>query len=279
MAFLLSGLCWAQPIRQVQGGLVDVRYGQVSVDTGGEATVLDLVTTSELFLDGRFLKAEELLKEIPHGLSVVATYQEASGAVERLEAFSAGTGQPRVGVTLLPQRAAYRRGDLLTILLSAGEVSRLGGSPLTLFTPGVGRTTFVPAQRGGMKAMVRLNSSTNLVDIPLLVGRDGKVFRGPAISMAATKPEIRGFGPEKASSALSIIPGWVDISHPPRFLDLSSARLRVAPGLRVVKFQPRVDRTVFELEADGPGQYWLEFEVADVLGEVSRKRWNLEVRP
>lgn len=280
LAFLLSGLCWAQPIRQVQGGLVDVRYGQVSVDRGGNATVLDLMASSKLFLDGRLLTAEELLKEIPRGLSAVATYHESSGAIEKLEAFSAGSEQPRAALRLLPRKApAYRRGDLLTVLVAPDEAARMGEGATILLTPGLSHTLFVPAQGGGLKAMARLNSSSNLVEVPVLVERGGKVYRGPSLSVAATGPEVLGFGPEKASSELATIPGWVDISHPPRLLDLSSARLRVSPGLRVVQFQPRIDRSVFELEADGPGQYWLEFEVADVLGEACRKRWILEVRP
>ena len=47
----------------------------------------------------------------------------------------------------------------------------------------------------------------------------------------------------------------------------------------VFGFVPRVDRSLFELRADGPGWYWLEFEIRDELGRTSRKRWNLEVRP
>ena len=294
VALWLLGACWAQPVRDVapaktavvatarhvQGGLVDVRYGQVSINTGGEATVLELAADSVVTLDGVSLTSEQLLKAIPNSLSAVATYRAGSGVIEKLEAYTAGAKQGRVALTLSPRRSpAYRDGELVTVLLSSAESARLGLKDPTLSAPGIGPSRFVPAQRGGFKAHLRLRSDTNLVDLPLLLQSGQTVYRGPSVSLSATAPLIQGFGPERASAQMTNFPGWVDLSHPPSLLDLSSAKLQTSPGLQVLSFVPRVDRSLFELRADGPGWYWLEFEVRDELGRTSRKRWNLEVRP
>ena len=300
IALLLASASWAQPAlkapetlgvrsrvpaisqteQQVQGGLVDLRYGQVCVDLGGEAVVLELPKDAQVFLDGSPLSPEEILKLIPQGLGVVATYHATSGTVATLEAFSRGAKLPGVQLTLLPLKGpAYRSGDLVTVLLSTEEANRLGGKPLTLLVPGLKTTAFVPAQRGGWKASLRAVSSTNLVDVPLLVRSGDKIFTGPTIGVATSGPALKSFGPHAANTELSTIPGWIDLRHPPKFLDLSSAKLRVSEGARVVKFQPRVDRTVFELEVDGPGDYRIDFEVSDVLGNTSRQSWPLIVRP
>ena len=108
----------------------------------------------------------------------------------------------------------------------------------------------------------------------------GKVLeKEPRISVAGTPPTITGTGPHVASSKLETIPGWIDLRYPAALLDLSSAKLTVSEGARIVRFQPRVDRSVFELQADGPGEYWLEFSVADVLGRPVKERWPLRVLP
>lgn len=298
VALLLASACWALPpqaappvgaqsepvvsrrvVEQVQGGLVDLRYGQVCVDIGGEATVLELPSQAQVLLDGTAISPEELLKQVPKGLGVVATFSGTDGIISTLEAFSSGAKLPGATLTLLPWKGpAYRQGDLVTVLISEQEAKRLGGS-LTLFAPGLRSTPFTPAQRGGWKATVRTSAATNLVDVPLLVRAGRKVFSGPSISVATEPPIIRGYGPAKASAELSAIPGWIDLQHPPKLLDLTSAKLRVSDGARVVKFQPRIDRTVFELEVEGPGEYWLDFEIADVLGNVTRQRWPLFVQP
>lgn len=293
VAFLLATAGWSEPAisktsslspmpskQQVQGGLVDLRYGQVAIDGGGQATVLELEKESKIWLDGRAVSSQELLAEIPRGLGAVATYRGASGTVEKLEAFSSGQGQSRTDLVLLPRKApAYRTGDLLTLLLSPAEVARLGGGPLTLLAPGLDHVAFTLAQRGGLKAYLRLQPTANLMEIPLFVQGKDRVYRGPSVSICASKPRLTGYGPAIASSGLAAIPGWVDLEHPPELLDLSSARLLVSPGLRIVRFQPRVDRAVFELQADGPGEHWVEFEIADVFGQLARQRWELQVRP
>lgn len=293
LALLLATAAWSEPAvsaasplsahsstQQVQGALVDLRYGQVSIDRGGQATVLELEDRSKIWLDGRAVSPQELLAGVPRGLGAVATFRGASGTIEKLEAFSSGQGQARTDLLLLPREApAYRQGGLLTLLLSPAEADRLGGGPLTLLAPGLAHVAFTPAQRGGLKAYLRLQPTRNLIEIPLFVQGKDRLYRGPSISISASTPKLTSHGPARASSSLATIPGWVDIEHPPSLLDISSAQLRLSPGLRVVRFQPRVDRAVFELQADGPGEHWVEFEIADVFGQLARQRWGLQVRP
>lgn len=267
---------------QVQGGLVDVRYGQVSIDLGGVSVVLDLTPTSKVLLDGLAIKPDDLQKRVPDGLAAVATYQGRTGAVQSLEAFSDGKGLPAVSLTVSPSKAAYRKGETVEIWLSAAEAKRLGTRPLQLNVPGIfsaSGTSFQGVPGGGFKASLKLLADTNLIQVPLMVKAGSKVYKGPRISIATEAPEITGFGPHHASARLSSIPGWVDLRSHPSLLNLASAKLSASKGVRVVSFQPRVDRCVFELKAEGPGEYWLEFQVADKSGRVARQRWPVTVLP
>jgi hypothetical protein len=267
--------------KSVQGGLVDLRYGQVSIDTGGTSVVLDLAESSRLTFDGAPISAEELLKRVPQGLSAVAVYDGDYGTVSTLDTFGLGQSIPNAQISLLPWKGpAYGAGETVTVLVSAAEAQRLGSRPLSLTIPGATHNQpFVPAQRGGLKASVKVLPGWNLMEVPVYVNAGSKVHKGRRLSFSTSPPEITGFGPHQASGKLATIPGWVDSRSPSRLLDPTTASLTVSAGARVVDFQPRVDRTVFSIEADGPGEYWLEFSIADRMGRKVSQRWPLTVQP
>lgn len=247
--------------------------------------VLDLTPTSRILLDGLAITADDLQNRVPDGLAAVATFQGRTGAILTLEAFSDGKNLPAASLTLSPSQAVYQTGQSLTVELSPPEARRLGKGPWQLRVPGTGAarqgqwSDFPSTSQGGLKATVQLDASTDLVQVPVLLKLGNKVLKGGRISVAAGPPRISGYGPKAASSQLASIPGWVDLSTHPSLINLQSARLTASRGLRVVSFQPRVDRCVFELQADGPGEYWLEFRVADRSGRVAKERWPLRVLP
>lgn len=264
----------------IQGGLVDIRYGQVSIDRGGTSTVLELGPNTFLSLDGVAITAEELVKQIPRGLSVVAGYDAPTGFAASVDAFSDTSELPGLASRILPWRGpAYGTGELVTVVVSAPEVKRLGG-PISATIPGIGRDlAFVPAQEGGRKVMFRVLPGMDFSNLPIFVTSRGKVHRAGRLNVSTTAPTIVDFGPRQGSAKLASIPGWVDLRARTPLLDPTTARLTASPGARVVSFQPRVDRSVFEIEADGPGEYWLDFSIEDKMGRTVRQRWPVRVLP
>jgi hypothetical protein len=269
----------------LQGGLVDIRYGQVAVDLGGVAEVLETDERSILTLDGAVISAEELLKHIPDDLAVAVRFAPETGKVGWLDAFSGGESLPGAALGRVPAKPqAYAAGELVTLTMTRRERQRLGGDSYTATIPGVAHDLpFVPMRDGGSKATLRVMPGWNFRDVPVWVkavrGNKPKVYRGPRLSFSTTAPSVIGFGPEKASHQLEAIPGWVDLRSESGLLDPASALLTVSPGLKVLSFQPRVDRSVFELKADRPGDYWVELRMADRLGRKAVKRWTLKVLP
>ncbi len=266
----------------LQGGLVDLRYGQVSIDLGGVSEVLDLVPASVITLDGAPTTAEALLKAVPQGLTATVRYDPGVGTIGWLDAFSRGTSQPRAGSGRQPVKGpAYGAGDAVAITLSEAEARRLGGGEkLRLTIPGVAHELpLTPATRGGWKATVKILPGWDLVEVPVFLTTPTGVHRAGRLDAWTTPPEIVGFGPHLAPSSLPKVPGWVDLRSASRQIDPDSIQVTASPGVRVVDLQRRVDRTTFSLIPDGPGEVWLEVTAADRMGRTVRQRWPLRFQP
>lgn len=266
----------------LQGGLVDIRYGQVSIDLGGVSEVVDLGPISTLTLDGAPITPEELLKKVPQGLTATVRYDPASGVVGWLDAFSRGAEQARASSGRRPSNSpAYEAGDVVAVTLSEPEARRLGGAgKVKVSIPGVARDLpLVKATGGGWKATVRILPGWDLVKVPVFLSTPGKVYRAGTLDAWTTHPTIIGFGPHVASSSLEKIPGWVDLRSASRQIDPDSILLRASAGARIVDLQRRVDRTVFALQVDGPGEYWVVFSATDNLGRAVSQRWPVRVLP
>lgn len=266
----------------LQGGLVDIRYGQVAVDLGGVAEVLETDASSVLTLNGSPITAEELLKQIPDDLAVAVRFAPDTGKVGWLDAFSDGQGMPAVDLGKAPvQGEAYKAREMLTLTLSSQEWKRLGQRSCTATIPGVAHDLkFSPTRAGGCDVVLKVMPGWNFRDVPVFLETGGRVYRGPRLTFSTTAPAVTGFGPSRASAHSENIHGWVDVrSEGANLLQPTSARLTVAPGLKVLEFQPRVDRSVFVLRADSPGEYWVEFRIADRMGRKLAKRWPLQVLP
>jgi hypothetical protein len=266
----------------LQGALVDIRYGQAAIDLGGVSEVLDAGKDSLLTLDGRRISAEALVKHLSEDLAVAVRYAPDTGKVGWLDAFRGGAGgQAGVKLRVDSSKApAFGVSDTVALALPAAERRRLGGGTLTVTIPGVVHDLpLLATPDGGAGATVRVLPGWDYSNVPVFVNAGGKAFRGPNLSFSTTPPAITGFGPRRACSALERIPGWVDARSDSKLLDPSSARLTVSKGARVIKLQPRIDRTVFQLETDGPGEYTLDFSIADRMGRRSSKRWSFKVLP
>lgn len=264
----------------VQGGLVDIRYGQVAIDVGGDGVVLEVKPETVLRLDGSPITAEELLPRIASGLAAVASYDHRSGTARTVDAFSDGRDLPSVQVELLPKnRTVFAAQETVTVLMPREQVRRLGPNT-NLSIPGLAHgLAWQQAEHGAKKVVLRVPHGADLNRVPILVHTPNGVHKGGPLSTSSTEPKLTSYGPQNASSRLERIPGWVDVTTVSQPLDPATARLQVSLGVRIVDFQPRVDRSVFRLETDGPGDYWIEFTIADTMGRAVRQRWPLKVLP
>lgn len=269
----------------LQGGLVDIRYGQAALDLGGWSQVLEVDKGSSFTLDGKPISAEGLQKQIPAGLAAVARYDPHTGHLSWLDAFSYGSKVPQVDLkTSPPPQSAYRQGQVITVRLSSTEARRLAGSNYDLALPGLFRSLpLTPSSQGGFEASFQVMEGWNLSGAPLLLkiktSQGVNYARGPKLSLATTPPQVLSHGPLVANARQKIIEGWVDVRSESKQINPSTAKLITPQGCRVLKLQPRVDRTIFTLETDGPGDYPLSFSIADHLGNRATKQWVLRILP
>ncbi len=274
-----------------QGGLVDIRYGQVSLDLGGKSLVFTIDETSILTLNGTVTSPEALLKHLPDGLAATARFDPRTGRLGWLDAYGQSSAVPRlsaVQLDIVPWKGpAYQQGERLTVSLPRREAKRLGLSKKTLraFIPGITHDLpLLATSDGGAKATFTVMSGWDYQGVPVMIRVEEsptteRVYGGPRLSFSTTGPSILGSGPQVASGRLKSIPGWVDHRSESGLIDPSTAVLKVSEGCRVLNFSRRVDRSSFELETDGPGDYWIEFRVSDRMGRSVKERWMLRVLP
>lgn len=249
----------------LQGGLVDVRYGQVSLDLGGTAEVLELHPSSVLTLNGQPTTAEALQAKLPLGLAAVVRYAPDSGRIGWLDAYTNRSPAGILAVRLSPSRPAYAKGETVRLLLPPrGEGAYL--------IPGL--VHGLPAR----DASLTVREGMDLRDLPIFWISADQTWRVGKLTLAASPPELKSFGPSVASRHLAEVPGWLDFHSPGGLLEPTSIRVTVDGGAEIVNLQRRVGRTAFTVLVPGGGTYWLEAEARDQLGRRVQRRWPLHVR-
>jgi hypothetical protein len=264
----------------LQGGLVDLRYGQASVDVGGLGVILEWTEATVFTLNGAPCRAAALtsLIEEGSGLTVAVRYDPSTGLMGWCDAVSSGS-VPAVGVALEPWKAILTSNESLTVKISPSESKRLGLKNPTLFIPGMVHGLDFRSHRLGWQTTVPIKSGWNWKELPLFVTNgNGLVFRGQKISVSTTGPSIGESGPRVASEHLTSIPGWFQLEGNLMFLDLTSIRLSVSNGARITRILPRRGRVDFTMEVVGSGTYRIEASIADLVGRETRKTWSFSVR-
>lgn len=264
----------------LQGGLIDLRYGQASIDVGGTGVLLQWDEQTVFTLDGSIRAAEELASALEDGtpLKAVASYQEQSGRISRLDAFSPAS-VPAVSLQLKPWVPVLKPGQKLEVVIERPEAERSGLTTPTLRIPGqLQSSPFRIRPDGSLKASLVVGE-WGLRDVPLLVQEGQRTLRGKRISVSAGKPRIGESGPTIASDHLDLIPGWFTLEGSSLFLDPGSVRLQVSNGAEVVQVFPRRDRVDFTLRVAGPGNYQIQASISDQLGRSAEKSWSFTVRP
>ena len=264
----------------IQGALVDIRYGQVSIARSGTAQVLDLYSHSELTLNGRLSTEEELLSLLPDGLSVYVRYEADSGRIGWLDAISNSLKQRAISVNIDPYKGpAYAAGEQIRLSLTSNEIERLGLKSPNFFLPGLAHSLPTLTTANGVEAHLKFPPGLDYSHLKVFVTDEDQSFRGADLTIASTPPRIESYGPEVASARLPTLWGWVDHRSEANILDLRSGRFSCSPGSRIVENRTTPLRSTFKLEFDGPGTYWIDFEIFDQLGRRTSQRWPIYIRP
>jgi hypothetical protein len=268
-------------LHYLQGGLIDLRYGQASVDTGGTGVLLQWTEKTRFTLNGSRCVAEDLALTLKDGtpLTVATGYTPADGLMLTCDALSS-VGVPAVDLQLEPWQPIMTAGDRLQVSVSKSEARRLNLVSPKLFIPGVdSEPTFSRLPGGALRTTVAMKEGWNWRDIPLFLrSQDGRVFRGKTVSVSCAPPEIGEVGPAVASSHLDTIPGFFELKGNTSFLDFTSVRVTASTGVEIIQIYPRPDRVDFTMKTIGPGTYVLRAEVSDRLGRQATRSWSFSVR-
>ncbi len=274
----------------LQGGLVDLRYGQMSVDLGGRGQLLSYDDSSVFSLNGQRICPWHLsLEAQQRSLTVVARYQPETGLIGWADAYTSANEEQRAIRLKVSsnERPAYTPDDTIVVEIPSDEWNRISpqGKSVFLFVPGLTHELPFSLSSDGVPQGVSLTGwrDLDLVELPLMVrvGSEPRptFWRGQRITLSSAGPSIVGFGPHRASLTDTPIRGWVDTESPSGLLDPRSIRLTASSGASLTSVQRRIGRTTFEVEADGAGTIWLECTVQDRLGRSKTLRWPLDLRP
>ena len=260
----------------LQGGLLDLRFGQASVDVQGVGHILDWNNLSKFTLDGRACDAKALEKAVKDGkgLSVAVRYNPESGLIGWMDAVS---GRPQASVvTRLSSTGILKPGDTLHVAVPASEAKRLKLQQAYLSVPGVCRQLRMKPHNGGFETEIPVLAGVQWRSLPLFIqSAAGKTFRGSTISISGRAPIITRFGPHKAEAGS--IPCWVDYDGPAYLLEPGKTVDRVSPQAQISHLIHRPGRVHFWLSSDKPGLYTIEVKTTDKVGRQSTASWSLTI--
>ena len=263
----------------LQGGLIDVRFGQLSVDVAGVGQILDWDAKTLFTLNGTTTKASELASLVLKGqaLKVAVRYNPESGYVGWLDALSSEP-QAAIYLELEPYLGpAMEAGQELKITIPRFEARRLDLDSATLFAPGMTHKLEMTGE-GSLHGTLPLLQGWNWFEIPLYVrNNQGTAWRGRKISVSSNGPRIVSYGPEETLAVESKVSCWIDLANRGEYLSLTESQFEVSQGGKLSRPAFSNGRLHFELEVDGPGTYWIEARVVDQLDRASLVKWPVSV--
>ena len=263
----------------LQGGLIDLRYGQASIDVGGAGLILDWNDSTVFTINGAATDAKALAELVKsgQGLTVALRYDPSSGYIGWCDALSSEQ-LPAISLDLAPWAPILAPGETLAVTISPAESARLALKNPTLFAPGMAHQLSFSRHGRGWQAKLPIMNGWNWKELPVFVTDSSRTWKGKRISVVSSGPSIGKSGPTVASDLAGTIPGWFQLEGNLMFLDPTSIRIESSPGVSITEIFPRPDRVDFQMLVDGTGTFWIEACIADKTGRESRKRWSFSVR-
>lgn len=260
----------------LQGGLLDLRFGQASVDVQGVGHILDWNDSSKFTLDGRACDAKVLEKAVKEGesLSVAVRYNPDSGQIGWMDAIS-GRPQKRV-VNKLSSNGILQPGETLRVVVPASEARRLGLKQAFLSIPGVCRQMRMKPLDGALVAQLPILDGGQWRELPTFIqSAIGKTYRGSTVSVSSRGPIITRYGPDKAPPGST--PCWVTYEGPAYLLNPGQTVVRAYPEAEISEILHRPGRINFWLSAEKPGVYTVEVKTVDKAGRKSTASWPITI--
>lgn len=258
----------------LRGEFMDTRYGELLL---GRVNLM-LPDGADVRLNGRPAKAADL----PPGQAAVVRYEPATGRVGRLEVVD-----PRQ-----KREKPAAAGDIWSVTASAPRPLRAGETVrLELKAPSGGRAAFdvagltwdLPAREaapGIYRAEFQVVPGMDVRDTFVLgrFSRQGVAYPvrvGNRLSLAASPPEVRQWGPTGA--ATSAAPVFAVYESAGATVDAARVSLRL-DGVDVTRRCRRTVSVVLCEEGLTPGRHRAEVRVVDTAGNATVKAWDFQVR-
>jgi len=270
----------AEPHKVVQGSLIDIRFGQASVEVNGVGRILEYSEASRFTLNSQTVSPEVLAGMVKEGAKVgaMARFDPESGEIVRLDAYDTKK-MPAVQLWINPGAPVYTgEVDKLTVTVPPSEAKRLNLQKASLLIPGLVHDQ--PFQKRGQKLTLEIPTQADweFRGLPVyLISDSSKVYRGRPLQFSTTPPQIAGWGPKVASPLLERIPCWVQLSGPAWLRRPERTRIAISEGAEVSKPVFTGDRIDFWLRVKGPGVYRLKVDTEDRLGRGTSESWDVVV--
>ena len=263
----------------LQGGLIDLRWGQASVDVAGVGIVLQFDGNSKFTLNGAKSSAKELADKIKSGQSLAAAvrYDPESGRIGWLDALGSPSNRA-IEMSRIRWSRDGSRGT--TYRVPRSELVRLNLNPAHLFIPGVSHRLSGRIVEGAWETRVPDLAQWEWKNVPVyLTGHDGDMYRGQVYSYSGLGPKISDCGPKVASAALSTLPCWVELEQRSVLLDLKKTKIKVTPTGNISDLQLRGNRLHFYLKPGETGRHTISVTLVDQQNRQAKATWSLNLKP
>lgn len=275
---LLTALSLAQtsPPSVEQGGLVDLRHGQVCLEMQGFGRIFDYGAKTRFTLDGKPTTPETLASLLAEGqsLSAVARVDNRSGRASSVDV-SSGRKMRAVEVRLQPKPdLPLAAGRELKLFVPNAELKRLGLRKPWLSIPGLVHKMPLQPTPDGARAGFTLEPGAELRRLPIYLSEgDKEVFRGQQFGVTSNPPQLGSGGPRVVEASLIRVPAWVELSGPTDLLDHGATSLSVSGGGKIENILTRPNRIEFWLVLPTTGSFTVKAKIKDRLGRASESTW------
>lgn len=263
------------PTAVTQGGLVDLRHGQVCLDLHGHGRIFDYGEKTRLTLDGRPVTPEHLADLLKNGVALSAVVRADNGGLAASVDIASGHTMKAFSVKITPEsELPIPAGHDLDFFVSSHELKRLKSKQPRLTVAGLAYQVPMKLTPNGAQATLRLESGLEVRNLPVYLSEgETDVYRGQGFSVNTEAPKLVSGGPGVVGASAQRLPGWVDLEGPIDLLDHRATRITVSGEGKVDTILTRGGRLEFWLTLPTPGTYQVKARIKDHFGRISEYRW------